>query len=247
VGITVGLTLGLATCLLALFAVYVVMRGRVERARAGERLAAERRERFFSAAAKELDAPLKALREHAHGSSLVGEIDEMRELVRELGRVPAPVDATERVDVDLAELIREIVSEPPFSDQGPSVILRASSTVVPADRARLQNGLRVLLWVARRDVSPDQSLVVTVSSDDETAYVEVDTGGAGERADALERLPAFRFGISPPGGPPGTTLALEVASKVARAHGGRLSASSRVGQGERFVLALPRATSAQAG
>ena len=81
---------------------------------------------------------------------------------------------------------------------------------------------------------------MTVSSDEEAAYVEIDSGGAGgdrrcARAAAgggVRRWPSR-------GGTPGTTLALQVASQVARAHGGRLSASARVGQGERFVVELP--------
>jgi signal transduction histidine kinase len=99
----------------------------------------------------------------------------------------------------------------------------------------------VLLWVVRRDVGPQDSMVVTVSADEEAAYVEIDSGGAGEIADALDRLPAVAYGLAEPGGAPGTTLALQVASQVARAHGGRLSASARVGQGERFVVELPLA------
>jgi signal transduction histidine kinase len=231
--------------------VYVVMHARVTRLRASERLAVERRDRFFAVAAQELDAPLATVRGHVATldawsatperiGELTREIDRLRELVSELGRVPAPIEEHERVEVDLAELVREIVGQPPFSDRGPSVILRAAPTRVWADRARLATGLRVLLWVVRRDVAPQDSLVVTVSSDEEAAFVEIDSGGAGEIADALERLPAMAYGVASPAGPPGTTLALQVASQVARAHGGRLSASAHVAHGERFVLELPR-------
>ena len=231
--------------------VYVVMHARVTRLRASERLAVERRDRFFAVAAQELDAPLATVRGHVATldawsatperiGELTREIDRLRELVSERGRVPAPIEEHERVEVDLAELVREIVGQPPFSDRGPSVILRAAPTRVWADRARLATGLRVLLWVVRRDVAPQDSLVVTVSSDEEAAFVEIDSGGAGEIADALERLPAMAYGVASPAGPPGTTLALQVASQVARAHGGRLSASAHVAHGERFVLELPR-------
>jgi signal transduction histidine kinase len=231
--------------------VFVAMRGRLRRARASERLAVERRDRFFAVAAQELDAPLVTLRGHVatldtwsatpeRVATLTREIDRLRELVSELGRVPTPIEETERIEMDLAELVREIVAEPPFSDRGPSVILRASPTRVWADRARLATGLRVLLWVVRRDVGVQDSLVVTVSSDEESAYVEIDSAGAGELAEALERLPAVAYGLASAGGAPGTTLALQVANQVARAHGGRLSASARVGQGERFVVELPR-------
>ena len=110
-----------------------------------------------------------------------------------------------------------------------------------ADRARLATGLRVLLWVVRRDVGPQESLVVTVSSDEEAAYVEIDSGGAGEIAGGARAAAGGGVRRWPtPSGAPGTTLALQVASQVARAHGGRLSASARVGQGERFVVELPK-------
>jgi len=230
--------------------VYLAMHARLARAKASERLAVERRDRFFSVAAQELDAPLVTLRGHVatmdswsatpdRVAALVREVDQLRELVSELGRVPAPIEEHDRAEMDLAELVREIVAEPPFSDRGPSVIVRAAPTRVWADRARLATGLRVLLWVVRRDVGTQDSLVVTVSADEEAAYVEIDSGGAGEIADALERLPAVAYGMAEPSGAPGTTLALQVASQVARAHGGRLSASARVGQGERFVVELP--------
>lgn len=234
--------------------VYLVMHARVQRLRASERLAVERRDRFFAVAAQELEAPIVTVRGHVatldawsatpeRVAELTREIDRLRELVCELGRVPAPIEEHERVELDLAELVREIVGQPPFSDRGPSVILRAAPTRVWADRARLATGLRVLLWVVRRDVAAQDSLVVTVSADDEAAYVEVDSGGAGEIADALERLPAVAYGVASPAGAPGTTLALQVASQVARAHGGRLSASAHVAHGERFVLELPHAFS----
>jgi signal transduction histidine kinase len=101
--------------------------------------------------------------------------------------------------------------------------------------------VRVLSWVVRRDVPEGASLVMTTSADEDTAYLEIDSGGVGEVAESLERLPAVLYGLVTPSGAAGTSLALHVAEQVARAHGGRLSASARVGQGERFVLELPRA------
>jgi len=241
----VGLLLGICMIL------WVVLQSRIVRARASERSAVERRDRFFAVAAQELDGPLVTLRGNVATvdawsatperiAALVREIDQLRELVGELGRVPTLIEESERAEMDLGELVREIVGQPPFSDRGPSVILRAAPTRVWADRARLATGLRLLLWVVRRDVSAQDSLVVTVSSDEESAFVEIDSGGAGELAEALERLPSVAYGLATPTGAPGTTLALQVANQVARAHGGRLSASARVGHGERFVVELPK-------
>jgi signal transduction histidine kinase len=240
-----GLFAGLAALL------YLFMQGRVSRAREAERLAVERRDRFYSVAAQELDAPLVTLRGEVAALdawsatpervvALTREVDRLRELVSELARLPAPIEDGDRGEVDLAEVVREIIAQPPFSDRGPSVIVRAAPTLVWGDRARLTTGLRVLLWVVRRDVGQSDSLLVTVSADDDAAYVEIDSGGGGEVADALDRLPAVAYGLASAGGQPGTTLALHVASQVARAHGGRLSASAHVGHGERFVVELPR-------
>jgi signal transduction histidine kinase len=231
--------------------IYLAMRSRLSRAADAERLAVERRDRFFAVAAGELDAPLLALRGElatldawsatpSRLAQLTRQLDHLREVVSELARVPAPIDEGERAEIDLAELVRDVIAQPPFSDRGPSVILRAAPAMVLGDRARLTTGLRVLLWVVRRDVPEGASLVVTVSSDLESVYLEIDTGGVGDVADALERLPAVAYGLASAAGTPGTTLALQVATQVARAHGGRLSASARVGQGERFVLELPR-------
>ena len=41
----------------------------------------------------------------------------------------------------------------------------------------------------------------------------------------------------------GSGIGLAVASELARAHGGQLSASSQLGQGTRMTLTLPRALS----
>jgi signal transduction histidine kinase len=230
--------------------VYALMRARLSRALALERHAIERRDRFFAVAAKELDAPLVTLHEEVatleswsapeRVAAVAQKIDLLRDCVAELARLPLPVDDTARAELDLAELVREIVGQPPFIDRGPSVILRASPAPVWADRARLTTGLRLLLWVVRREVSDGNSLVVTVWGDDEAAWLELESGGAGEVAEALEQLPAVSYGMVSPAAAPGTTLALQVANQVARVHGGRLSASARIGQGERFVLELPR-------
>jgi signal transduction histidine kinase len=245
-------------CALLVVAVWMVMRARVARARAGERHAVERRDRFFATAASELDAPLVTIRDEVAAldpwsatpervATITRQLDQLRTVVAELARLPAPIAEAERRDVELAELVREIVAEPPFSDRGPGVIVRAAPVIVRADRARLATGLRLLLWVVRREVGDGDSLVVTLSSDAESAWLELDSGGrGGMAAEALEMLPAVGYGLRAPEGEPGTTLALQVATQVARVHGGRLSASARVGKGERFVLELPRTAAAAA-
>jgi signal transduction histidine kinase len=217
-------------------------RGRLRAAQQAERLAGERRDRFLATVAGELEAPLLALRESLPAAAQA-RVDELRALVAELGQAPERVAPAALDEVDLAELVREIVEAPPFTDRGPPVILRAGAARIEADRARLANGLRVLLWVVRREVDERTPLTVTVtvSEPDDQVLLELDARGSGAAVDALARLPAVGYGLQGPSGRPGTTLALRVAAQVARAHGGRLNAALRGSAGERFVLALPRA------
>jgi two-component system osmolarity sensor histidine kinase EnvZ len=223
------------------------LRGQLRRADQLRLRAAERRDRFLAEAAGELQAPLDSLRAEVAGLSarnvtgaqlaeLTARIDELRSLIGELARLPTRPAESPRDEVDLAELIREVVGTTPFPESGPSVILRAHPATVMGERARLLNGLRILLWVLRRDAS---ELVITVERDHDRARVEIDTRGARAAMQTLEQLPAIDYGLRGSTAPPGTTLALRVADEVARAHGGRVRASSRAAAGERFVLELP--------
>jgi K+-sensing histidine kinase KdpD len=150
--------------------------------------------------------------------------------------LPRRPEPAEREPVDLAELVREVVTATPFPESGPSVILRAQPAPVLGDRARLLNGLRVLLWVLRRDAS---ELIITIGRDQDRARIEIDSRGARGPVEALEQLPAIDYGLRGSTAAPGVTLGLRVASQVAKAHGGWVRASRRAGQGERFVLDLP--------
>jgi len=212
-----------------------------------ERRAIERRDRFLGEATAELQAPLERLRAELAGltprtatsqrvGGLVASLDELRLIVDELAELPKRREQEPRDDVDQAELVREIVAAPPFADRGPPVVLRAHAAHVYGERARLLNGLRVLLWVLRRE-APE--LVITVSSDEDRALIEIDSVGNRAVVGGLEHLPAVFYGLRRATAPPGTTLALRVASEVARAHGGRVHAAGRQGSGERFVLELP--------
>jgi signal transduction histidine kinase len=223
------------------------LRRRLVRVELLRRSAVERRDRFLAEAAGELQAPLTHVRNELSGltsrtvtaaklAELTRDLDGMRAMVDELARLPRRVTEIEREEVDLAEVVRDVVAASPFPEFGPSVIVRAQPTVVWGDRARLLNGLRMLLWVLRREAA---ELVITVNRDDDRARVEIDSRGARAAVDTLEQLPAVDYGLRASTAPPATSLALRVAAAVAAAHGGRVRASTRAGQGERFVVDLP--------
>lgn len=228
------------------------LRGQLRRAEQLRRLAVERRDRFLAEAASELEAPLDGLRAELAGmgartvtaaklAELTQRVDALRALIGELARLPGRAPEPVRDEVDLVELVREVIGAPPFPESGPSVILRAQPATVLGERVRLLNGLRILLWVLRRDAS---ELVITVGRDEDRARVEIDTRGARAAMQTLDQLPAIDYGLRGSTAPPGTTLALRIASEVARAHGGRVRATSRAAAGERFVLELPAGAAA---
>jgi signal transduction histidine kinase len=192
-----------------------------------ERLATERRDRFLGQVAAELDAPLAA-----------GRVDEARRILSELARPQAAVAPEPREAVDVGEVVREIVEAPPFTDRGPSVILRAAKVLVQAERGRLANALKVLLWTLRREADDASPMVITVSGGDR-ALLEIDAKGTREAVEALGRAEGMMAGVNEAARSPGATLAMRVGAEVARAHGGRLSARATAGQGERYVLELP--------
>jgi hypothetical protein len=219
-----GLAIG---CALVVLLVWRRAQRRVRAARQAERSAEERRDRFLKVAAAELEAPLAA-----------GRIDEARQILSELARsgaAPAPLSS-----VDLSELVRAIVEAPPFSDQGPPVILRAGPVHVRAEPGRLANGLKVLLWTLRREADAGAPMVITVGAPDgEWALIEIEAQGTAAAVEALERAPGALAGVAEPLCKPGLTLALRVGAEVARANHGRLSARALVGHGERYVVELP--------
>jgi hypothetical protein len=217
----VGLAIACALLLLLMW-----RRGRrlVRAAQQAERSAEERRDRFLKVAAEELDVPLEA-----------GRVEEARQILSGLSQ--SGVARAKLEAVDLGGLVREIVEAPPFSDQGPPVILRAAPVMVQADRGRLANGLKVLLWTLRREADPASPMVITVSAPDR-ALIEIEARGTAAAAQALERSEGVMAGMVEPLRA-GLTLALRVGTEVARAHHGRLAARSLAGHGERYVLELP--------
>lgn len=236
-----ALVIGASAAVVALAGYAVRLRARVRRAEAAERRAVERRDRFLVEAARQLEAPLDRVRGEllagpftaARAQALAASLDELRAAVDVLARLP-PQPRVKLEEVDLGELVREVLAQPPFGESGPAVMLRAQPARVLGDRVRLYNGLRVLFWVVRRQA---RELVVTVSSEGGRARVEIDTDGARPLVAALAELPAVGYGLRTSAESPDAALALKVAAEVARAHGGRVAAAPR-GAGERLLLEL---------
>jgi signal transduction histidine kinase len=218
-------------------------RAQLAAARTSERLAIERRDRFLYEMASELEQPLGRLYEEVQRRFGDGDLSrtvfELMSSVRELAQLPKTANATSREPVDLAQLVRKILDEPPFSDEGPSVLLRAAPAEVLGDAERLDTGLRLLLWSCRRDAPEGVPMSIVVSTDGDTALVEVSAAGGSNAREVLAALPVIDYGLSV-NVPRDSALSLRVAVAVARAHGGSVRGAVRTGGGQRLLLSLPR-------
>lgn len=88
------------------------------------------------------------------------------------------------------------------------------------------------------DNNPQGTVTVSTQydADDTMLRVVVEDNGVGIAAEDLDKV--FTLFVSHKGGR-GTGLGLPVSQKILKEHGGEIHASSRVGEGSRFVLELP--------
>jgi two-component system sensor histidine kinase MtrB len=146
-------------------------------------------------------------------------------------------------------LVDDVVAEfePLAADVGSTVTIEARGGYLEAevDPRRLRRVLRNLLGNAIEH-GEGRPIVVEVDSDEEAVAVAVRDHGIGMRPDDVDRVfdrfwradPSRRRTIG------GTGLGLAISLEDAVLHGGRLEVWSRLGEGSRFVVTLPRTAGA---
>jgi signal transduction histidine kinase len=187
---------------------------------------------------------VKALPElERHVSNIRQNVDAMNRLILDLLDV-ASIEAgrlsVEPRDEDAVELAREALARirPVAEAAGVETSLRSSAAVARCDGPRVLQVLSNLLSNAVKATPRGGRVELVVEADGTgTRFAVVDTG-CGIDADELPHVfDRFRRGRSAPWA--GSGLGLAIARGIAEAHGGTLSARSRVGEGSRFELALP--------
>ena len=221
-----------------------------------------RQRRFVADASHEMRTPLAAIRSSAEGALAAPASDE--QLRRALAAVASSADRLTRITNDLLLLAR--TEELPDHRQEPiDLSVTIAETVeafaaahpdLPQTRLALGPDLRVsanpdeigrivanLLDNAIRYGGGPSSRParVTTKAADRDVFVEVSDDGPGIAAADLERVfEPFHRVHSDAGSPQGSGLGLAIARSLAERNGGRLSATSQVGEGSTFRLALPR-------
>jgi two-component system OmpR family sensor kinase len=213
----------------------------------------DRQQEFVRDASHELRTPITIARGHAELiretaddplvradlDIVLDELDRLSRTSRRLLLLAAAEhpDFLVRAPVAAADLVMEasgrwsVAAPRSWSfDPGPSVVL-------VADEARLRAALDVLLENAVDFTEPGQPICLRVLTEGAQVVFEVRDGGRGIEPARLPRL-FERFVHSDEGRRTGsgTGLGLATAAAIARAHGGDIEVSSRLGVGSSFRL-----------
>ena len=119
--------------------------------------------------------------------------------------------------------------------------LQPTAPIVQGIEYKLQQ-VFLNLFLNARDAMPKGGwLTIVTRSDDGRAVVEVADTGSGIPPDQLSRIYDPFFTTKDIG--KGTGLGLSITYGIVQEHGGTITCDSAVGQGTRFTLALPLASS----
>jgi heavy metal sensor kinase len=221
---------------------------------------------FMADASHELRTPLTVLRGELESviqeatlapewrerlGSALEEVERLASIVEglfALSRLDAGEAAAEWVKLDLARLTAATADQMSLlaEDKNIQVTCVAAEPVwVEGDQARLKQVVVNLLDNAIKYTLQDGAIALTVSASNSRAVLEVEDNGIGIPAEALPRVfdRFFRVDKARSRELGGAGLGLSIVKSICTAHHGRVEASSLPGQGSRFRVELPLATS----
>jgi signal transduction histidine kinase len=150
----------------------------------------------------------------------------------------------ERLDLrDVAEEAAQTIASAGESGDRVRLVTPAEPIPIEADRARVTTILANLLSNAVKYSPGGGAVRCVVSTDGDTARVEVTDQGLGIAPEDMAKL-FTRFGritTRENSGISGTGLGLYLSRELARQQGGDITATSETGRGSRFTLTLPLA------
>ncbi|HUG17222.1 MAG TPA: PAS domain S-box protein [Thermomicrobiales bacterium] len=233
------------------------------------RRAARQRDQFLAVAAHELRSPLTSMKGFAQlllrraerqplGEEWVRPLRTIDEQVNRLaGLVNRLLDVSrieedqlhlEVEEVDVADVVREAVSEAQLATEGHAITyaIDPASLLAEVDRTRIGQVLSNLIDNAVRYSPYDSPVEIFAALEGDQIVVSVTDYGPGIDEDAQQRLfeRYFRGTHSTRGPSDGLGLGLYVARGIVEAHGGHISVASEPGKGSTFTFSVPRRSSA---
>ncbi|MCO5166518.1 MAG: ATP-binding protein [Planctomycetes bacterium] len=154
---------------------------------------------------------------------------------------PQAVARLDLAPVDLLSVVSDAVEHtvPPAARARVVVERQDELPPVRVDPERIERAVANMAANALKYSPPDAPVRVRLRRVDGEVIVSVEDRGVGIPPDELPRLFEKSFRARTAGGVEGLGLGLYIVRRIAEAHGGRVWAESRVGQGSTFHLALP--------
>lgn len=224
--------------------------------------------RFVSDASHELRTPIAVIQGYVNMLDRWGKDDRavleesiaalkvegahMQELVEQLlflARGDSGRNVLERVPVNLAALVLEVVDESAMIDSEHDYMLgfgreaaEDARYVVIGDASMLKQSIRVMVQNAARYSSAGTAVTLGVSADEESVSYSVRDEGIGmtpeEATHVFERF--WRADAARDVSKEGTGLGLSIARWIVERYGGTIDLVSREGVGSRFTVRIPR-------
>lgn len=217
---------------------------------------------LISTVSHELKTPLTSIRLAAHAllSEKVGELnpaqaeivavaredaDRLHRIIENLldiGRMESGQTSLELIPINTEKVLLNAVEEmrPAFADRGVALVLdfpEATPSVL-ADSLRLEIVLANLLTNALKHTPPGGQVKVSANAEGKLVNFSVEDTGPGISEEYLPFIfeKFFRVPGSEQQGDSG--LGLAIVKEIVEAHGGRISAASKPGQGIKFLFSL---------
>ncbi|WP_425058211.1 Sensor histidine kinase RcsC [Sporomusa carbonis] len=218
------------------------------------------RQRFLAGVAHELRTPLTILKANLEGiadgviapdqeqmNSLTEEVDRLAKLVgelRDLSLLEAGQLNPDYTEVDLPTILRQVIqkSSPLAAEKNLGLNFKIDEDMpkIWADAGMLQQMVYNLIMNAIRYTAAG-GITVTAGRDENAVRIEVIDTGIGIAAEDIEHIFDYFYRVDPARAKQsgGTGLGLALVRQMALAHGGKVYATSVLGQGSTFTLKLP--------
>jgi len=173
----------------------------------------------------------------------------LAERLLDLARLEAPL-ATRPKELDLGQFLWDFLPGGRAVAPGRELILNAGPVIViAADEDLLEQVLFDLVENAHRYSTPGAAIELGWAVAGAGVEIWVADQGEGIDAEDLPRIvePLYRSERSRSSATGGTGLGLAIVQAIVHAHGGRIRAMSRPGEGARFVITLPLAAASPSG
>ncbi|MDF0556849.1 sensor histidine kinase [Kamptonema sp. UHCC 0994] len=196
----------------------------VEALRSGAAYEPELRDRFFQTVEDETKRLSRLVRD-----------------LLDLGRLEAGVTQLEQQSLVLSNLINRAVGavKPRMEARGVSAIVDVADIMLFGDPERLLQAILNVLDNAIKHSPADSQVLISGCKEGKQAVIKVEDRGPGISSSDLPRIFEQFYTTDPSRSGSGTGLGLAIAKRIVEAHGGSITAESRIGKGAIFTICLP--------